>query len=178
MIDSSRLKSVPTRPGCYLFKNAEGEVIYVGKAASLRSRMRSYFSAPETQLVKTRVMMSHAEDFEVIVTDSELEALILENNLIKERRPRYNVQLRDDKQYPYLCITMQEPYPRIIKVRQVRKNGAMYFGPYADGKALNETMALLKKLFPYRSCDLTIPDEAQKPEPVIDRPCLEYFIKP
>jgi excinuclease ABC subunit C len=177
MIDSKRIKSVPTRPGCYLFKNADGEVIYVGKASSLRARMRSYFAAPETQSVKTRVMMSHAEDFDVIVTDSELEALILENNLIKERHPRYNIQLRDDKQYPYMCITVQEPFPRVIRTRHARKDGALYFGPYADSRALNETMALLKKLFPYRSCDLTIPDEADRPEPVVDRPCLEYFIK-
>ena len=97
-------------------------------------------------------------DFDTIVTDSELEALILENNLIKENRPKYNIQLRDDKQYPYICVTMQEPYPRVIKVRRTRKDGGVYFGPYADGKALNETLALLKKLFPYRSCDLTIPD--------------------
>lgn len=177
MIDPSRLAAVPTGPGCYLFKNASGEVIYVGKAASLRARMRSYFGSIEGQSAKTRVMMSHAEDFEVIVTDSELEALILENNFIKERRPKYNVRLRDDKQYPYLCITVQEPYPRVIKVRRVRKDGALYFGPYADGGALNETMALLKRLFPYRSCDLVIPDEADRPEPVLDRPCLEYFIK-
>src|SRR5436305_15265967 len=96
MIDPARLKSVPTRPGCYLFKDAEGEVIYVGKAASLRARMRSYFASPNQQQMKTRVMMSHAEDFETIVTDTELEALILENNLIKERRPKYNVSLRAD----------------------------------------------------------------------------------
>jgi excinuclease ABC subunit C len=177
MIDTSRLKTVPTRPGCYLFKNAEGDVIYVGKAASLRSRVRSYFSSPNQQSAKVRAMMSHAVDFETIVTDSELEALILENNLIKERHPKYNVQLRDDKQYPYLCVTMREPYPRIIKVRSTRKDGSLYFGPYADGRALNETIALLKKLFPYRSCDLTIPDQAERPEPVIERPCLEYYIK-
>ena len=177
MIDADRLKSVPTRPGCYLFKNAEGEVIYVGKAASLRSRVRSYFNSPGGQTAKVRALVANAVDFDTIVTDSELEALILENNLIKENRPKYNIQLRDDKQYPYICITMQEPYPRVIKVRRTRKDGGAYFGPYADGKALNETLALLKKLFPYRSCDLTIPDEAAKPEPVLDRPCLEFYIK-
>jgi excinuclease ABC subunit C len=177
MIDSSRLKSIPTRPGCYLFKNAEGEVIYVGKAASLRSRVRSYFTAPNGQNAKVRALMANAADFDTIVTDSELEALILENNLIKENRPKYNIQLRDDKQYPYICVTMQEPYPRVIKVRRTRKDGGVYFGPYADGKALNETLALLKKLFPYRSCDLTIPSEEDRPEPVLDRPCLEFYIK-
>jgi excinuclease ABC subunit C len=177
MIDASRLKSIPTRPGCYLFKNAEGEVIYVGKAASLRSRVRSYFNAPTGQNAKVRALVANAVDFDTIVTDSELEALILENNLIKENRPKYNIQLRDDKQYPYICVTMQEPYPRVIKVRRTRKDGGVYFGPYADGKALNETLALLKKLFPYRSCDLTIPSEEDRPEPVLDRPCLEYYIK-
>src|SRR5579859_6360048 len=176
MIESSRLKSVPTRPGCYLFKDAEGTVIYVGKAASLRARLRSYFTSPNQQTTKVRVMMSHAADFDTVVTDSELEALILENNLIKERRPKYNVQLRDDKQYPYLCVTLQEPYPRVIRVRSTRKDGAVYFGPYANSGALNETMSVLKKLFPYRSCELTIPDEAIQPEPVLDRPCLEFFI--
>ncbi|HEX8917209.1 MAG TPA: excinuclease ABC subunit UvrC [Chloroflexota bacterium] len=177
MIDSSRLKSVPTRPGCYLFKDTDGTVIYVGKAASLRARLRSYFASPNQQSTKVRVMMTHAAELETVVTDTELEALILENNLIKERRPKYNVRLRDDKQYPYLCVTMQEPYPRVIRVRQTRKDGAVYFGPYADSGALNETLAVLKKLFPYRSCDLTIPDEAEQPAPVLDRPCLEFFIK-
>ena len=177
MIDPARLKSVPTRPGCYLFKNADGEVLYVGKAASLRARLRSYFAAPEQQTAKTRVMLAQAEDFEIIVTDSELEALLLENNLIKERRPKYNVVLRDDKQYPYICVMVQEPFPRVIRVRSVKKDGNEYFGPYADSGALNETLAVLKRLFPYRSCDLVIPDEAERPGPVIERPCLEYFIK-
>ncbi len=177
MIDTSRLKSIPTRPGCYLFKNADGQVIYVGKAASLRSRLRSYFTSPNGQSAKVRALMSNAADFDTIVTDSELEALILENNLIKENRPKYNIQLRDDKQYPYICVTLQEPYPRVIKVRRTRKDGGAYFGPYADGKALNETLGILKKLFPYRACDLTIPSEHDRPGPVLDRPCLEYFIK-
>lgn len=177
MIDTSRLRSVPTRPGCYLFKNAEGDVLYVGKAASLRARLRSYFTSPNQQSARVRVMLAQAEDFDTIVTDSEIEALILENNLIKEKRPKYNVRLRDDKQYPYICVTMQEPYPRVIKVRHVRKDEALYFGPYADGQGLNETLSVLKRLFPYRSCDLTIPSAEDHPEPVIERPCLEYFIK-
>jgi excinuclease ABC subunit C len=177
MIESSILRSIPTRPGCYLFKNADGDVLYVGKAASLRARLRSYFTSPNQQSVKMRVMLSQATDVETIVTDSEIEALILENNIIKERRPKFNVRLRDDKQYPYICVTLQEPYPRVLKVRHARKDGGAYFGPYADGTGLNDTLAVLKKLFPYRSCDLTIPDEADRPEPVIERPCLEYFIK-
>jgi len=177
MIDAGRFKSIPTRPGCYLFKNVDGEVIYVGKAASLRARLRSYLTSANQQPAKVRAMLANAVDYDTIVTDSELEALILENNLIKERRPRYNVRMRDDKQYPYLCITMQEPFPRVIKVRQTRKDGGVYFGPYADGRALNDTLAVLKKLFPYRACDLVIPDEADNPEQVVERPCLEYFIK-
>ncbi|MGH2442540.1 MAG: excinuclease ABC subunit UvrC, partial [Chloroflexota bacterium] len=177
MIDSSRLRSVPTRPGCYLFKNSAGEILYAGKAASLRARMRSYFASPNQQPVKVRVMMSQAVDFETIVTDSELEALILENNIIKENRPKFNVRLRDDKQYPYICVTLQEAFPRVLKVRKTRKDGARYFGPYADGQGLNDTLQVLKKLFPYRSCDLVIPSEEDHPEPVIARPCLEYFIK-
>lgn len=152
-------------------------MIYVGKAASLRSRVRSYFASPHGQNAKVRALVANAVDFDTIVTDSELEALILENNLIKENRPKYNIQLRDDKQYPYICVTMRDPYPRVIKVRRTRKDGNVYFGPYADGKALNETLALLKKLFPYRSCDLTIPSQEDRPEPVLDRPCLEFYIK-
>jgi len=177
MIDPSRLKSVPTRPGCYLFKDAEGTVLYVGKAASLRVRLRSYFLAPDQQAAKVRAMLARAVDVETVVTDSELEALILENNLIKENRPRYNVRLRDDKQYPYICVTLQEPFPRVLKVRRVRNDGARYFGPYADSGALTETLGVLKKLFPYRTCDLAIPDPEIRPEPIIERPCLEYFIK-
>jgi excinuclease ABC subunit C len=177
MVDPARVTSIPVRPGCYLFKDADGEIIYVGKAATLRSRVRSYFTAPDKQTAKVRAMMAHAADLEWIVTDTELEALILENNLIKERRPRYNIRLRDDKQYPYICVTVQEPYPRVLRVRQVRKDGALYFGPFGDTGALHETLTVLKKLFPYRSCDLTIPDQTEHPDPVVDRPCLEYFIK-
>lgn len=176
MIENPPLNTVPTRPGCYLFKDAEGTVIYVGKARSLRARLRSYFQS-KGQSAKVLAMLQVAADFETIVTDSEVEALILENNLIKERHPKYNISLRDDKTYPYICVTTQEPYPRVLKVRQLRKDGARYFGPYADGQGLNDMLAVLKKLFPYRSCDLAIPDEADRPESVIERPCLEYFIK-
>ncbi len=122
-------------------------------------------------------MTMKAEDVEWIVTDSEIEALILESNLVKQYRPRYNIRLRDDKQFPYLCVTVMEPYPRVFRVRRTRKDGSRYFGPYANSGSLNETMSLLKKLFPYRSCDIAIPDEADSPAPVLDRPCLEYFIK-
>ena len=171
-----RVKSIPSRPGCYMFKDEAGTILYVGKAASLRNRVRSYFN-PLGRGVRTEAMMTRAADVEVIVTDSEIEALILESNLIKEHRPKYNVRLRDDKQFPYICVTVQEPFPRVFRVRRTRKDGSRYFGPYANSGSLNETLSLLKKLFPYRSCDIAIPDELDNPEPVLDRPCLEYFIK-
>jgi excinuclease ABC subunit C len=175
MIDLDRIKHLPTRPGCYLFKDAEGTILYVGKAASLRQRVRSYFNGQQS--AKIQAMLAHTQDVDFIVTDSEIEALILESNLIKEHQPKYNVRLRDDKQFPYICVTVQEPFPRVFRVRRTRKDGARYFGPYADSGSLNETLSLLKKLFPYRSCDLAIPDETMHPEPVLERPCLEYFIK-
>ena len=174
--NSDRVKSIPTRPGCYMFKDESGTILYVGKAASLRNRVRSYFN-PLGRGVRTEAMMARAADVDVIVTDSEMEALILESNLIKEHKPKYNVRLRDDKQFPYICVSVQEPFPRVFRVRRTRKDGARYFGPYANSGSLNETLSLLKKLFPYRSCDIAIPDEAESPEPVLDRPCLEYFIK-
>jgi excinuclease ABC subunit C len=159
-----------------MFKDDAGTILYVGKAASLRNRVRSYFN-PLGRGVRTEAMMTRAADVEVIVTDSEIEALILESNLIKQYRPRYNVRLRDDKQFPYICVTVHEPFPRVFRVRRTRKDGSRYFGPYANSGSLNETLSLLKKLFPYRSCDIAIPDELDNPEPVLDRPCLEYFIK-
>ncbi len=155
MMDPSRLRSIPTRPGCYLFTDAEGEVIYVGKAASLRARLRSYFVSPNQQSAKVRAMLASAEDFDIVVTDSELEALILENNLIKERRPKYNVRLRDDKQYPYICVTVREPFPRVLKVRHSRRDGNRYFGPFADAGALGETSPTVAATwsFPTRRSD-------------------------
>ncbi len=176
MIDSQRTNLIPTKPGCYLFKDESGKVLYVGKAQSLRSRVRSYFN-PVGQGIRTQAMMARAADVETIVTDSEIEALILESNLIKEYRPKYNVRLRDDKRFPYICISVKEPFPRVFRVRRTRKDGSRYFGPYANSGSLNETLRLLKKLFPYRTCDIVIPDEADSPQPVLERPCLEYFIK-
>lgn len=176
MLDPERVKTAPTNPGVYLFKNDLGQVLYVGKAASLRSRVRSYLN-PVGQGPRTRTMTSAATDLEWIVTDSEIEAVILESNLIKQYRPRYNIRLRDDKQFPYICVTVQEPFPRIFRVRRTRKDGSRYFGPYANSGSLNRTLSLLKRLFPYRSCDIAIPDDEISPDPVLDRPCLEYFIK-
>lgn len=176
MVSSDRLKLLPAKPGVYMFKDVAGQVLYVGKSASLRNRVRSYFNAGEQRLW-TQTMTSKAADVEWIVTDTEIEALILESNLVKQYRPRFNIRLRDDKQFPYICITVQEPYPRIFRVRRTRKDGSRYFGPYANSGNLNETLSLLKKLFPYRTCDIAIPDEAVSPEPVLDRPCLEFYIK-
>src|SRR5579884_3433697 len=162
MIDPDRIKNVPTSPGVYLFRDSAGQVLYVGKAASLKSRVRSYFN-PTGHSIRTATMTAKAADVDWIVTDSELEAVMLESNLIK--------------QFPYICVSVQEPFPRVFRVRRTRKDGARYFGPYANSGSLNETLSLLKKLFPYRSCDISIPDEAVSPDPVLARPCLEYFIK-
>jgi excinuclease ABC subunit C len=176
MVSPDRLKQVPSKPGVYLFKDAVGDVLYVGKAASLRNRVRSYFNAGNTRLL-TVTMTAKAADVDWITTDTEIEALILESNLIKQYRPRFNVKLRDDKQFPFICITVQEPFPRIFRVRRTRRDGARYFGPYANSGSLNQTLSMLKKLFPYRTCDIKIPDEMESPEPVLDRPCLEFYIK-
>src|SRR5579872_3522102 len=176
MIGPERLRQLPAKPGVYLFKDEKGEVLYVGKAASLRNRVRSYFNAGNTRLL-TVTMTSKAAEVDWITTATEIEALLLESNLIKQHRPRFNIRLRDDKQFPYICITVQEPFPRIFRVRRTRKDGSRYFGPYANSGSLNQTLSMLKKLFPYRSCDIAIPDEADSPEPVLARPCLEFYIK-
>ena len=170
---TQRLADLPNKPGIYLMKNAEGETIYVGKAAVLRNRVRSYFQAPEGLAPRTRSMVSHVADLEYIVTKSELEALLLESNYIKQYRPRYNVRLRDDKQYVYIRITLQEDFPRVQRVRQIAKDGARYFGPYASSKSISETLSLIKRLFPYRSCDLALVAGAIDPT---FRPCLELHI--
>jgi excinuclease ABC subunit C len=170
---TQRLADLPNKPGIYLMKNAEGEIIYVGKAAVLRNRVRSYFQSPEGLAPRTRSMVSHVADLEYIVTKSELEALLLESNYIKQYRPRYNVRLRDDKQYAYIRITLQEDFPRVQRVRQIAQDGARYFGPYASSKSISETLALVKRLFPYRSCDLALVAGAIDPN---FRPCLELHI--
>ena len=170
---SRRLADLPTKAGIYLMKDAAGQIIYVGKAAVLRNRVRSYFQSPGGLAPRTRSMVEHVADLEWIVTSNELEALLLESNYIKQHRPRYNVRLRDDKQYLYLRVTLQEDYPRVERVRRIAQDGARYFGPYASTKSLNETLALVKRLFPYRSCDLKLAEGS------IDRafrPCLEFHI--
>ncbi|MBI2887434.1 MAG: excinuclease ABC subunit UvrC [Chloroflexi bacterium] len=164
-----QVRALPARPGVYMMKEAQGSVIYVGKAAQLRDRVRSYFGAPAGLSPKTRKLVEQVSDLEYIVTDSEAEALILECNLIKKHKPRYNVRLKDDKQYPYLRVNIHEPWPQVFITRRVADDGARYFGPYASSGSVRQTLALLKKLFPYRSCNKVITGT----DP---RPCLDYHI--
>jgi excinuclease ABC subunit C len=161
--------ALPQQSGVYLFKDGSGSVIYVGKASNLRSRVRSYFGSEEGLSRKQLRMLFHIADFEFIVTDSEYEALILENNLIKKYRPRYNVRLKDDKTYPYLKIDLGDRWPRVFITRHVEKDGSRYFGPYASAQSVRKTLNLLKQLFPFRSCKRTITGKDR-------RPCLEYYI--
>ncbi len=164
-----KLKYLPAGPGVYLYKDEAGKIIYVGKALSLKNRVRSYFQHGAQQPPKTRLMLEKVADLDIIVTDSEVEALILEQNLIKEHRPRYNVMYKDDKSYPYLKVTLGDDFPRVMITRRHIKDGARYFGPYTRVGAVNETMRLLKKIFPFRSCK-------QKEPAVRSRPCLNYHI--
>ena len=164
-----RPKTLPATPGVYLFKDKAGKVIYVGKAANLRSRTSSYFAPADTLIPKVHRMMSKAADLDFIVTDSEQEAIFLECNLIKRHHPRYNVSLKDDKSFPYLKVSLNEDYPRIYVTRRLEQDGSRYFGPYANAKSVRRTMDLIKKLFPYRSCRKKITGNDK-------RPCLEYHI--
>jgi excinuclease ABC subunit C len=165
-----KLKLLPASPGVYLYRDAEGRIIYVGKALSLKNRVRSYFQAGAQHLPKTRHMIDKIADLETIVTDSEVEALILEQNLIKEHRPRYNVFMKDDKSYPYLKVTLSEDFPRLFISRRHVRDGSRYFGPFTRVGAVHETMRLLKRIFPFRTC-------RQKELPKRDRPCLNYHIQ-
>ncbi len=164
-----RLRLTPERPGVYMMKDARDTVLYVGKSSVLRNRVRTYFASPAGQIPKIRRMMGQVHDFEYIVTDSEAEALILENTLIKRYRPRYNARLKDDKTYPFLKIDLTEEFPRVYITRKVSKDGARYFGPFASAGSVRKTMDLVKRLFPYRSC-------TKKITGVDPRPCLEYYI--
>ncbi|MBE3598722.1 MAG: excinuclease ABC subunit UvrC [Limnochordaceae bacterium] len=165
-----KLALLPARPGVYLMKNAAGEVIYVGKASSLRSRVRSYFQSSRTGNPRVDALVAEIADFEWIVTASAIEALVLESNLIKRYRPFYNVKLRDDKAYPYLKVTTDERYPRVLVVRRIKRDGARYFGPYTNSGAVRETMRFLRKLFPIRTCDLDLNGNRRY------RLCLQYYI--
>ena len=163
---AEKLKLLPDSPGVYIMKDARGKIIYVGKAIVLKNRVRQYFQSSRNQAPKVRAMVSHVADFETIMTTNEVESLILEANLIKKHRPRYNIRLKDDKSYPYVKVTVQEEYPRVFITRRVLRDGARYFGPYTNVTALRDSLKLLKRLFPLRTCR-TMPE----------RPCLEYHIK-
>lgn len=175
IVDLARkLAGLPTKPGVYLHKDASGEVIYVGKAKVLRNRVKSYFQQNRPVDAKTKALMVKIADFDVIVTDNEVEALILENTLIKQHRPKYNILLKDGKSYPYIRITREE-YPRIFKTRNVVRDGSKYFGPYTDGTYLYYLLKTLRSVFPLRSCDLPLSEVgiAAKKWKV----CLDYHIK-
>ena len=164
---ATTLKMLPEKSGVYIMHDATDRVIYVGKAVVLKNRVRSYFRESGQHSVKVQALVSHVERIETIVTDSEIEALILECNLIKKYRPRYNIMLKDDKTYPYLKVTLQEDFPRLFVTRRVLKDGAAYYGPYADVGAMHATVKLLRGMFPIRKCRTMNPD----------RPCLQYHIK-
>ena len=167
---ADQLKALPNKPGVYLMKNAAGDVIYVGKAANLKNRVRSYFGAPGSLEEKTRRLVQQIADFEFIVTSSEQEALILEATLVKQYQPHFNIRLKDDKHYPYLKVDLTDPWPRVYITRRVEDDGARYFGPYASSSSVRTTLDLVNKLFPWRSCTKTITGT----DP---RPCLDYYIK-
>ncbi|TYP56764.1 excinuclease ABC subunit UvrC [Thermosediminibacter litoriperuensis] len=171
MFNPERIESFPEKPGVYIMKDKNGKVIYVGKAVSLKNRVRSYFKAGDSLPSKVSSMVSHIDDIEYIVTDSEVEALILECNLIKFYKPKYNILLKDDKQYPYIKITLNEPFPRIEVVRKIKKDGARYFGPYVDAGAMREAIDVLRKIFPVRSCKKDL-----SRVPLKERSCLNYHI--
>ncbi len=164
------LATLPAKPGCYLMKNAEGKVVYVGKAVNLKNRVRSYFHADSSHDNKTRRLVREIADIEWIVVGSELEALILEMNLIKKHRPKYNVRLKDDKRYPYIKIHWADPFPKVTVTRQMAEDGARYFGPYTSAWAVYQTLDVLRKVFPYLTCDREITGQDK-------RACLYFDIK-
>lgn len=166
----AKLDHLPDRPGVYLMKNARDEILYIGKATVLADRVRTYFQKGSDHTAKTNLMLNQVADLETIVTRSELEALILESNLIKRHRPRFNVVLRDDKQYPYLRLPVKENFPRLTIVRKVQKDGALYYGPYTPAGALRETLKVIRKVFPLATCEIEIDGKAE-------RACIEFEIK-
>ena len=164
-----QIKGLPARPGVYLFKDDAGNVVYVGKAKSLRPRVRSYFRSSNHSL-KTLELVRHVHSVETIVVGSEAEALILEANLIKEHRPRFNIQLRDDKRYPYIKVTTNEPFPRVFVTRKLHADGSRYFGPYTSVGSMREALEVIKRLYTVRSCRYDLPSDTP------ERPCLDYHI--
>src|SRR5690242_15640595 len=165
-----KIANLPESPGVYLWKDTEGRVLYVGKATRLRARVRSYLAADRIESIKTLALMRQVVDVDTIVVPSEAHALILENNLIKEYRPRFNIALRDDKSYPYIKVTVQEPFPRVLVTRRLTDDGARYFGPYTDVGAMRRALNVVKRVFTVRSCSYDMPHEMP------ERPCLDYHI--
>jgi excinuclease ABC subunit C len=165
-----KLKNLPTSPGVYLHKDEGGKIIYVGKAKNLRNRVRSYFQSGRGHDRKTRELVKRIFDLEFIVTDTEVEALVLESNLIKQHKPRYNVLLKDDKQYPHLKLTVSEAFPRVMITRRIQRDGALYFGPFLPASLARRTIDLINRTFQLRTCDIEIDGR-------LPRPCLEYHIK-
>src|SRR5580765_4622633 len=166
-----KIPHLPESPGVYLWKDADGNVLYVGKAKRLRSRVRSYTTSEHWESVKTRALMQQAQALDTIVVPSEAHALILEANLIKEYHPKFNIALRDDKSYPYIKVTVAEPFPRVWVTRHLVDDGSRYFGPYTDVGQMRRALNVVKRIFTVRSCNYDMP--RQMPE----RPCLDYFIK-
>src|SRR5437867_8270074 len=148
-----QLKRLPAKPGVYLFRDAGGDVLYIGKAKSLRSRVRSYFQATQDGRAQIQLLPERVEDIEVIVTGTEVEALHLEQNLVKRHRPPFNVRLRDDKSFPYIAVTVEDEYPRVMFTRERHRRGVVYFGPYANAKKVRETLDVLNRVFQYRPCE-------------------------
>lgn len=165
------LKKLPGKPGVYIMHDETDDIIYVGKAISLKNRVRQYFQSSRNKGVKIEQMVTHISRFEYIVTDSEMEALVLECNLIKEHRPKYNTMLMDDKSYPFIKVTVEEPFPRIMLARKMIKDKSRYFGPYTSGGAVKDTIELIRKLYNIRSCSRKLPQDTGK-----ERPCLNYHI--
>lgn len=166
------LKKLPAKPGVYIMHDEKDEIIYVGKAISLRNRVRQYFQSSRNKGAKIEQMVTHISRFEYIITDSELEALVLECNLIKEHRPKYNTMLKDDKSYPFIKVTVQEAFPRVLFARRMKKDKNRYFGPYTSAGAVKDVIELVRKLYQVRSCNRTLPRDCGK-----DRPCLYYHMK-
>ena len=171
-IIEEELKKLPAKPGVYIMHGEKDEIIYVGKAISLKNRVRQYFQSSRNKGAKIERMVTHITRFEYIITDSELEALVLECNLIKEHRPKYNTMLKDDKSYPFIKVTVNEPYPRVLFARRMKKDKARYFGPYTSGGAVKDVIELVRKLYQVRSCNRNLLRDTGK-----DRPCLYYHMK-
>jgi excinuclease ABC subunit C len=170
VIAPAALDNLPTSPGVYLLLDGEGKVLYIGKARSLRGRVRSYFRGDDGRGIRIQELARRAEGVDTIVVGSDAEALVLEANLIKEHQPRFNIQLRDDKRYPFIKVTTQEPFPRVYVTRRLRDDGARYFGPFTSVGPVRQALEMVKRLYTVRSCLYDLPREAPP------RPCLDYHI--